>query len=377
MAVYFDHNATTPLDERVLERMLPWLRTTHGNAASVHRYGRRARAALDQAREQVAALVNVHASQIIFTSGGTESNNFVVKGIAQLYQTGHMALSPIEHPCLLEAAKSLQGWQIDWLLVNNTGQVELNALHPDTRFVSVMLANNETGVLQDVPHIGAIAKRYNSMMHSDASQAAGKIPIDFNALGVNLLTLSAHKFNGPQGVGAVVTDKMLALPPLLHGGGQEKGLRSGTENIAAIVGFGAAAEFAYDELTQRQTHWQQLRNHLEAGLRALDGIHIVAAGAPRLANTVMFTTTGTTGEALLMQLDQAGFAVSSGSACHSEKTDPSHVLLAMGISADTALSAIRVSFGMDNHIDEVDRFLTVLQQQIQEMQSTAVLLGVA
>ncbi len=367
MPVYLDNNATTPLDARVLEAMLPWLQGAHGNASSVHQAGRYARAALDTARQQVAELVNAHPSQVIFTSGGTEANNMIIKGTAAYYSAGTVAVSAIEHASVLTAADSLKrwGWQVQSLTVDADGIVcRPLALAADARLVSVMMANNETGVLQPVTEIAEQVRQLGALMHTDASQAAGKMPVDFRASGAHFMTLSAHKFYGPQGIGAVIMDKAQELQPLLHGGGQEKGLRGGTENIAAIVGFGCAAALAKAELVERTAHCQQLRQALEAQLQQISGVQILAETAPRLANTVMMTVQGFRGETVLMGLDRKGIAASSGSACHSEHVEPSHVLLAMGITPDAALSAIRISLGKQNTVADVDQLVAALTQLI-------------
>ncbi|HXG27849.1 MAG TPA: cysteine desulfurase family protein, partial [Nevskiales bacterium] len=339
MPVYFDHNATAPLDPRVLEAMLPYLAdAAYGNPSSVHRYGRAARQALDTARAQVAALVGAEASQLTFTSGGTEANNLALKGYAARHPGRRMLVSAIEHACIVEPAQALarQGVSVEWIPVDARGQVDLAALETllargNVGLVAVMYANNETGVVQDIPALAARVRAAGGVLHCDAVQAAGKLPLDFRACGAHSLTLSAHKIYGPRGVGALLLDKTLELEPLLHGGGQEKGLRGGTENLAAIVGFGKAAELAATELAQRAAHTRALRERLEAGLRALPGVVIFGDGAERLPNTVQFGTPGFESETLLMALDRKGIAVSSGSACHSGKTEPSHVLLAMGV----------------------------------------------
>lgn len=247
---YFDYNATTSLDPRVLNAMLPYLQESHGNPSSVHRYGRLARTAIDEAREKVAQLVNVHPQQVIFTSGGSEANNLAIKGAAANLTPGTIVISAIEHDAVLKPAYALThlGWQVKELLVDAEGKVILQPFPADTRIVSVMLANNENGVIQDIYSIAQQARASNILMHTDAVQAAGKIGVDFVALDVDMLTLSAHKIEGPQGVGALIVDRTIPLLPLIHGGGQEGGLRSGTENVAAIVGFGKAAELAKLEL---------------------------------------------------------------------------------------------------------------------------------
>ena len=383
MPIYFDHNATTPLDPRVLEAMLPYLTdAAYGNPSSVHRFGRAARQALDSAREQVAALVGAQSSQLFFTSGGTEADNLALKGFAQRYPAKRILVSSTEHAAVIEPADALarQGIAVEKLPVDAQGRVDPSALDAQLRqgdvgLVSVMWANNETGVIQDIPAIAQRVQAAGGALHCDAVQAAGKLPLDFAGSGAQLMTLSAHKIYGPRGIGALIVDKTLELEPLQHGGGQEKGMRGGTENLAAAVGFGIAAELARQELEQRATHARHLRDRLQAGLREIPGTVIFGDGAERLPNTVQFGTPGFESETLLMSLDRKGIAVSSGSACHSGKTEPSHVLMAMGVEKGLALSAIRVSFGQGNTAAEVDRFLEVFRGVVQNL--SAAMPGVA
>ncbi len=378
MPVYLDHNATTPLDARVREAMLPYLGEIYGNPASPHRFGRATRMAVDAAREQVAALVGAAPQQVVFTGCGTEANNLALLGAAAHLPPGPVAVSRIEHPSVLEPARRLegQGRRVLWLEVDGEGRVRPEsldaALAQGARLVSVMLANNETGVIQDVAALARRAREAGAVVHTDAVQAAGKIPVDFPALGVHLLTLSAHKLHGPQGVGALVRDRALELEPLLVGGGQEEGLRSGTLNVAGIVGFGTAAALAADELATRSAHMRALRERLERGLARLDGVRILAAGAERLPNTVMAGVAGVESETLLMALDRAGYAVSSGSACHTGKTEPSHVLVAMGVPPELALGSIRVSVGKDTTEAHVDGFLAALAGALDSLRRGAV-----
>jgi cysteine desulfurase len=358
MPVYLDHNATTPLDERVLEAMLPFLRGRFGNASSLHRYGRLARGAVERAREQVAALVGTHPSRVVFTGGGSEANNLALKGIGG---EGRTLLSAVEHPSVREPARSLGRW-IE-LPVDRQGRLApetlADRLRAEDRLVSVMWANNETGVLQDIPALAERCRERGVPLHSDAVQAAGKVPLDFDGSGVRLMSLSAHKLYGPQGVGALVVDKTLEPVALLHGGGQEKGLRGGTENVAGIVGFGAAAELVLAGLAEEGVRLLALRRRLEEGLAAL-GIEMFAREVERLPNTVMFGLAGIDGETLLMQLDRKGIAVSSGSACASGKTEPSPVLAAMGVAPELARGAVRVSLGRASSEADVDALLTGL-----------------
>ncbi len=373
MPVYLDYNATTPLDPRALEAMLPFLTEHHGNPSSVHRFGRTARSAVDRAREQVAGLVGAQPGQVIFTSGGTEANNLAIKGVAALNRPGHVVIGATEHPSVAESAASLgeEGWRVVALPVDGDGRLVEPAIEPALSLrpalVSVMWANNETGVVQDVASLSARVREHGGLMHTDAVQAAGKIEVDFAASGVNLMSLSAHKINGPKGVGALIVDKSVEIRPMLHGGGQEKNRRSGTENVAAIVGFGAAAGLAKSRLADYRARLKTLRDRLESELCELDGIEIFGARVERLPNTVCFGAAGIDGETLLLGLDRAGIAVSSGSACSSSHREPSPVLRAMGIEPGLALGAIRVSLGFGSTGQDIEDFMTVLTMQWRQL----------
>lgn len=369
MPAYLDHNASTAIDPRVLEAMLPYLSGPYGNPSSLHRYGRLARDAVERARAQVAALVGAQPGELIWTSGGTEANNLALKGLCQGDTRGRLLYGATEHPAVMEAAESLRaaGWPVEVIAVDDQGGIDSAALRRQLaagplRLVSLMRANNETGVIHDLagwaPEIHAVG----GWLHVDATQAAGKLPLDMSALGADLLTLSSHKIYGPKGVGALLVRAEVELHPQLHGGAQEKGLRGGTENLPAIVGFGAAAELAQQELEARIGHQQALRERLDAGLRALTGTRLFGDGAPRLSNTTQFALEGWDGEALLMHLDRRGYAVSSGSACASGSGEPSHVLLAMGVEPMLAKGAVRVSLGKDSQVAEVDGLLRALDE---------------
>lgn len=374
--VYLDWNATTPLDEAVREAMLPWLGMRFGNASSRHEYGRQARAAIDEARARVAAAVGAHPTEVVFTSGGSEANNLFIKGAAALLKPGTVAVSAVEHPCVREPARQLRrnGWLFEEIAVDAEGRVEGSALTAvlshKPALCSVMLANNETGVLQDVPALVARVRGVGGWFHTDAVQALGKVPVRFRELGVHALTVSAHKIGGPLGAGALVVDKRLELAPLIAGGGQERGLRSGTENVAAIVGFGVACEQALARIEARKAEaactLKTLRDALEADLIEA-GASVFSRGAPRLDNTCFFAIEGVDGETLVARLDRAGFAIASGSACSSASPEPSHTLLAMGVPAALARSAVRVSLGHRTTADEVQRFATALLQQVNEL----------
>ena len=369
MSIYLDHNATAPLDPRVLEAMQPWAQGVHGNPASVHKPGRAAHQALEQARGEVAALVGAKPAEVIFTGGGTEADNLALKGVCAGTPKGKLLVGAIEHSAVLGPADALAklGWDVQRLPVDHEGRYEPAALGQalagkDVKLVSTMLANNETGVLQDVPAIAARAHAAGALAHCDAVQAAGKVAVDFRGLGVDLMTLSAHKLNGPRGVGALIMDRRVDLTPLVHGGGQEQGLRGGTENLAGIVGFGKAAALAKVELAQRAAHARTLREALEAGVRKLPGLRIFSGAVERLPNTSQFGIEGLDGEWLVMELDKHGIAVSSGSACHSGSGEPSHVLTAMGYGPAIAKGALRISLGLGNTAQDVAAVLQALQE---------------
>ena len=367
--VYFDHNATTQIDGRVLDAMLPWMRTQSGNPSSRHQFGRAAREAVAQAREQVARACGAQASQVVFTASGTEANNLAIKGLADYVPHGQILSSAVEHPCVTRSAMAMRalGHTSNSIPVGSDGKVdraEMKAqLSQPTSLVSVMLANNETGVLQDVAELAELARAHGSLMHTDAVQALGKIALNFNDLNVHAMTVSSHKLHGPQGAAALILDKRVDIQPLLHGGGQERGLRSGTENVAAIVGFGLACELASQQLADYQGHTISLRTQLEEGLAAMNA-SIFGAQSIRLSNTSFFAMDGIEGETLVVALDRKGFAVASGSACSSDSTEPSAVLLAMGVQEDLARGAVRVSLGQQNTAQQVSDFLQLLQQEI-------------
>ncbi|MDI3513258.1 MAG: cysteine desulfurase [Rhodocyclaceae bacterium] len=378
--VYLDWNATTPLDPVVREAMLPWLGAAEpvrfGNASSRHEYGRQARAAVDEARARVAAAVGAHATEVIFTSGGSEANNLFLKGAAATMKPALVAVSAVEHPCVREPARQLQrgGWTLREIAVDAEGRVDIAdcqaVLAARPRLVSVMLANNETGVLQDVATLAAQARAAGAWFHTDAVQALGKVELDFRTLGVQGMTLSAHKIGGPLGAGALVVDKRVELAPLIAGGGQERGLRSGTENVAAIVGFGVACERALARRADEALRLASLRDEVEQALGAL-GARIFSAGALRLPNTVFFAIAGIDGETLVGKLDRAGFACASGSACSSANPEPSHTLLAMGVEPAVARGAVRVSLGRDTAAADVRRFIETFARVVGELKNLA------
>jgi cysteine desulfurase len=376
--VYLDHNATTPVDERVLEAMLPWLQEGFGNPSSVHGKGRQARTALDQAREQVAQLVSAHPGQVIFSSGGTEANNAALKGVAFRSPPGRILVSAIEHASVRAPSESLKrhGWAVDTVAadVNGICQAEFldSAISTETRLASVMWANNETGAIQPVEQLAQHCRERGVLFHTDAVQAAGKLEIDFGASGAHLMSLSAHKLYGPKGVGALIVDKAVDMEPLLHGGGQERDRRGGTENLASIVGFGKAAELARIELQARRRHVEELKRYFESRLRQmLPEAVIFAEGAERLSNTTFMAMPGLEGQTLIMALDRIGIEVSSGSACGSEHSEPSPVLKAMGVAREIALGAVRISFGKDNTMQDMDHLISALESQVQQLRNIA------
>jgi cysteine desulfurase len=381
--VYFDHNATTPLDAQVRDAMLPFLDAQFGNASSRHEYGRAARRAIDEARQRVAHAVGAHPTEVVFTSGGSEANNLFIKGAAACLSPGLIAVSSIEHPCVREPARQLRksGWRLREIAVDQNCRVAgadfQSVLAEKPAIVSVMLANNETGVVQDVAALAAQAASARAWFHTDAVQACGRLVLDFRALnvaGVHAMTLSAHKLGGPKGAGALVVDKRVELQALIAGGGHERGLRSGTENVAAIVGFGVATERAASALDQRSRELVTLRSELEAGLSA-QGATIFAAAAQRLPNTSYFAFDGIDGETLVGKLDRAGFAVAAGAACSSANPEPSHVLLAMGVAPGLARGAVRVSLGANNTVAQVRDFLGTLNTTILQLRGLTALVS--
>ena len=377
--IFLDNNSTTLLDPRVLEAMLPYMQHQYGNATSRHLFGRAARQALDQAREQVAESCGAHPSQLIFTASGTEANNFAIHGMAGNNEHAkQIAVSAIEHPAVTRPAfaKREDGYRVAVIAADSFGKVDALslevALEKPTSLVSVMLANNETGVIQDIAKLADMAKSKGALFHTDAVQALGKLPLDFESLGVHAMTISSHKINGPQGAGALILDKRVDIKPLLHGGGQERGLRSGTENVAAIVGFGAACALLKTEREARAKITGELRDAFELGLHNLSAT-VFGNKAARLSNTSFFAFNEIEGETLVMAMDRKGFAVASGSACSSDSTEPSHVLMAMGVGSDLARGAVRVSFGANNTSEELKQCLFAIEGEVSRLrQLTAV-----
>lgn len=377
MTVYLDHNATSPIDPEVLEAMLPFLRDARGNPSSRHAPGRAAREAVERAREQVARLAGSRAEEVVFTSGGTEANNLAIKGAAATLPAAALAVSAVEHASVLGPAWAMEGlgWRVLEIEVDDHGRVTVDAfeacLDAGVRLASVMIANNETGVVQDVAPLAAAARRRGALFHTDAVQAAGKVEINFAGCGAHMMSLSAHKFGGPKGAGALIVDRALYLEPLLHGGGQERGRRSGTENVAAIVGFGLAAERAAADREANGRRLAALRDRLEGRLAAVPGLVIFGTGVRRLPNTVFFSVEGIDGGTLVNLLDEAGFAISSGSACGTGRAEPSHVLMRMGIERELAYGAVRVSLGPGNTPADIDAFAAAFADRVGALRRLA------
>lgn len=374
--IYMDHNATTPLDERALDAMLPYLRGEFGNAASRnHAYGRRARAAVEQARHQVAALIGARAEEIVWTSGATESDNLAVLGGTEAYveRGRHVVTGATEHKAVLDPCRHLarQGYSVTTLPVDATGRVDPahlgEALRPDTALVSLMLANNELGTLHPVAAYGRLCKERGVLLHCDAAQAVGKVPVDVEELGVDLLSLSGHKLHGPKGVGALyVRSKRprVRCRPILHGGGHEDGRRSGTLNVPGIVGLGAACALAAAELDEEAARLGALRDRLWGGLqRAIPGLGRNGHATQCLPNTLNVRIPGITADQIFWALGDR-LAISSGSACTTSSLEPSYVILALGLSADDAYASLRFSLGRRNTEAEVDQAVAMLSSTV-------------
>ena len=376
--IYLDHNATTPLRPEVLEAMLPYLNTHFGNPSSVHWAGRRAKRGLEEGREQVAALLNARPAEVVFTSGGTESNNLALRGVLRAVrgQGAHVVTTAIEHSSILEPLRMLagEGFTVTTLPVDYGGRVRTEDLaagmRPETVLVSVGLANHEIGTIQPIAALSRVVHERGAFLHVDAVQAAGKLPLDVNYLGADLLSLSAHKIYGPKGIGALYVRKGTNLLPVMGGGAQEREKRPGTENVAAAVGFGVAAALAAQELERNAVHSLRLTTRLWEGIRKkVSRVSLNGAERDRLANTLNVSFTGAVGEGLVMGLDLAGIAVSTGSACAAGSIEPSHVLLALGRDATTAKSAIRFSVGRDTTEQEIDHVLEVLPGVVERVRA--------
>ncbi len=379
MRIYFDHNATTPVDPAVAETMMRVLTEDFGNPSSVHHFGQRAKAIIDEARSAVAGLIGADPGDVVFTGGGTEGDNLAIRGIAEaLDPTGrkHLIASAIEHEAVLNTLKALtrRGWKTTLLPVNETGIVSpdtlRSAMTDDTALVSVMHANNEIGTVQPIPELAAIARERRALFHTDAVQSAGKIPIDVKTLGVDLLSISAHKFYGPKGVGALWIRRGVRLQPPLTGGKQERSRRAGTENVAGIAGMGVAAREALAKMDSEAGRLAALRDRLEDGiLRSVTGTAVNGVRSPRVPNTTNISFDRTEAESLLIALDLEGVAVSTGSACSSGTLEPSHVLKAMGFPPHRTQNSLRFSLGAANTETEIDRVIAVLPGIVEKLRS--------
>jgi cysteine desulfurase len=377
--IYLDHNATTPLDPRVLEAMLPVLREGFGNASSLHWFGQRARAAVDEARGAVAALVGATPAEVVFTGGGTEADNLALRGVAAAARQPRRKVlySAVEHHAVMHTARALaeEGVPVEAVRVGGDGVVDLDDLRAKlddtTALVAVMLANNETGLLQPVAEVARLAHEKGALVHCDGVQAAGKVPVDVRALDVDLLALSAHKIYGPQGVGALVVRRGTRMKPLLRGGSQERNRRAGTENVAGIVGLGRAAQLAAQDLAGEAARLAALRDRLEARLLAVPGTRRNGEG-PRVPNTLNVSFERTEAESLLLALDLTGVAVSTGAACAAGAMEPSHVLRAMGLPLPRVQASLRLSLGRSTTEAAVDRAADLIASAVVRQRESAV-----
>jgi cysteine desulfurase len=373
---YLDHAATTPVHPDVVKAMLPYFSKFPGNPSSIHSTGTEARAAIEGAREKVATLIGSEKDAIVFTSGGTEADNFAIKGIAYANEAkgNHIITTSIEHPAVLESCRFLQGrgFDVTFLPVDSYGLVDTEdikrAITDKTILISVMHANNEVGTIEPIAEISKIAREKGIYFHTDAVQTSGHVPLNVNDLGVDLLSISAHKLYGPKGVGALYIRKGTNITPFMHGGEQERGLRASTENVPSIVGFGTAAAIAHSELDREIKHLVPLRNKLIEGLlKNIDGIRLNGHSTQRLPNNVNISIKFIEGEAMLRNLDREGIAASTGSACSSGKQEPSHVLLAMGAPCGSNFGSLRFTLGRDNTEKEIDRILEILPSIVNKL----------
>lgn len=379
---YFDHNATTPMHPKVLAAMLPFFEQSFGNASSAYRVGREAKDALEKARDQVAGLIGADPANIVFTSGGTESDNLAIKGIAYANERKgrHIITSQIEHPAVLSTCKYLEqkGFEVTHLKVDGFGKVDLDQLRDsirkDTILITIMHGNNEIGTIQDIGLIGEIAKENGICFHTDAVQTCGKIPVDVLTSNVSLLSMSAHKIYGPKGVGALYIRKGARIAPMQLGGHHESNRRAGTENVPGIVGMGLACELAKESMNEYGERMSEMRDRLQAGLtERIEDTVVNGHPTDRLPNTLNMCFRYVEGESMIMMLDMKGVAVSSGSACTSGSLDPSHVLLAVGLSHEIAHGSLRFSLGLDNTDEDVDYVAEVLPEIVGRLRKMSAL----
>jgi cysteine desulfurase len=376
--IYLDHAATTPIDAKVLEEMLPYFGVNFGNASSLHSFGRAAYEAMERARERVAISIKAKKEEITFTAGGTESDNLAIKGIAYKhrelitdFEGPHIITSKIEHPAVLEPCKYLEGlgFKVKYLPVDKHGIIDLkkleSAISKGTFLITIMHANNEIGTIEPIKEIGKLAKEHGITFHTDAVQSFGKIPISVDEMNIDLLSISSHKIYGPKGVGALYIKKGIKLEALMHGGGHERGLRSSTENISGIVGFGKAAELATERLTKDSQYLTKLRDKIISKvLEIIPESYLNGHPTQRLPNNAHFRFTGIEGESLVLALDEKGIAASTGSACSSKKLEPSHILLAIGLNEVEAHGSLRLTLGRENTEEEIDYLLEVLPEVV-------------
>lgn len=376
--IYLDNNATTPIHPEVLEAMLPYLSEEFGNPSRIHWAGRKPRKAIDDAREKIAKLLNSDASEIIFTSCGSEGDNLAIKGIAESKRDkgNHIITTKVEHPAVLATCKYLAktGYDVTFLDVDTQGMLDLDqlkkAITPKTVLITIMFANNETGVMFPIEEIGKIAKEHNITFHTDAVQGVGKVPIDVKKMNIDLLTVSGHKLYAPKGVGALYVKRGVRLAPLLHGGHQERNRRGGTENTAGIVALGKACEIAARDMEAEMKHIASLRDRLEKGLmQKISHVRLNGHPTKRIPNTANMSFEFAEGESLLLNLDMKGIAASSGSACTSGTLEPSHVLVAMGVPLEASHSSVRFSLGRGNTVEDIDYVIEALPAMVERMRS--------
>lgn len=376
--VYLDNAATTALSPRVLEAMLPYFTQYYGNPSSVHAFGREAKQGLDKARDQVAKALHCDPSEVIFTGCGTESDNTVLLGVAQRYgdKGKHIITTNVEHHAILHTCEYLekQGYSVTYLPVDQDGLVTAEqvaaAIRPDTILVSIMFANNEVGTIMPIQEIGAVCKEKGVLFHTDAVQAVGHIPVDVQAMHIDMLSLSAHKFHGPKGVGALYCRKGIRLPSYIMGGAQERGRRAGTENVAGIVGLGAAIQLATEQLEENRAKMTALRDRLMTGIQArISEVKLNGHPTNRLSNNVNFSFKYIEGESILLMLDMNGIAASSGSACTSGSLDPSHVLLALGLPHEIAHGSVRLTLGDETTEEDIDYTIDVLEKTVARLRA--------
>ena len=374
--IYLDNAASTPVHEQVLHEMIPFLQDQFGNPSSIHRYGRFAQRAIQNARKQIAHLINSEPNEILLTSGGTESNNTALFGLAHAAKGNHIVTSSIEHEAILEPCKKLEkeGFEITYIPVDNSGLVNSKdiekSITPETCLVSIMFANNEVGTIQPIQEISKICHDKQIVFHTDAVQAVGKVKIDVKELGIDMLSISSHKINGPKGVGALYIKKGIEIIPFIFGGGQENGMRSGTENVASIVGFGKACQLAQENMKQNILHLQNIRNNLIAKvMKEIPLVTLNGHSDQRIANNAHFTFLGVNGEDLIIKLDENGIAASTGSACSVRVQKESHVLKAMGFSHDQIAGSLRLTVGISNTDSEIEKTVEILKKVVKELRA--------